>query len=210
MYTIENVAWYSIVTLRDTALENHLKELRKYYPDITVYTIDNNAGHYNIVPIAERYKSTVLTNTSILPLTINQTEWSKKLFKSHSVLCFSSDDVQIFEGGFIEKGLELINQGAEIVSFSGGEIQDPVAYMYTEKYFTDVGFNTSMPGKERTDEDLRNRVTQAYGNFPRIGEYWRNDVWEDGWRSRYVGNPHLDRCGKDDVNHKLSQMNIDF
>ena len=204
MYTIEHVAWYCVVTLRDSCLEHHLESLRKYYPDIPVYTIDNNAGHYDIKPIAERYNSTVLSNSSVLPLTINQTEWSKELFKSHPVLCFSADDVHIFEGGFIEKSLELINKDAEIVSFSTDG--DPVAYMYTERYFNDVGFNIGMPGKERTDVDLRERVNKAYGVFPYVGEYWQPT--EDCWRSRYVGNPHVGKFGKDDVNQKLDQMNI--
>ena len=206
MYTIENVAWYCVVTLRDSCLEYHLESLRKYYPDLPVYVIDNNAGHYDIKPIAEKYKSTVLSNPTVLPLTVNQTDWSKELFKSHLVLCFSADDVHIFEGGFIEKSLDLLNQGAEIVSFSTE--RDPVAYLYTEKYFKDVGFNTNMPGKECTDTDLKQRVMQAYGNFPQVGEFW--DVDANFWRSKYVGNPHQGIFGKDDVNEKLRQLNIKF
>jgi hypothetical protein len=206
MFTIEQVAWYTVVTLRDSCLGFHLASLREFYPDIPVYTIDNNVGYYgyNIAPIAEKYNSKILTNSEILPLTVNQTLWSKEMFKSHSVLCFSADDIQIFEGGFIEKGLDLINQGAEIVSFST-EL-DAVAYMYTERYFTDVGFNINMPGKEATDRDLKNRVTTAYGHFPRVGEYWQAD--ENFWRSRYVGNPHLNKFGKDNVTEKLREMGI--
>lgn len=204
MFTSEQVAWYNVVTLRDAALGFHLESLRKYYPDIPVYTIDNNAGHYDIRPIAEKYQANLLANQEILPLTVNQTIWSKELFKSHSVLCFSADDIQILEGGFVEKGLDLINQGAEIVSFSTEH--DAVAYMYTERYFTQVGFNTDMPGKEATDQDLRNRVTKAYGHFPQVGEYWQAD--ENFWRSRYVGNPHLNKFGKDDVNQKLRDLGI--
>jgi hypothetical protein len=204
MYTIENVGWYSIVTLRDSCLGHHLESLRKYYPNIPAYVIDNNAGNYDIRPIAEKYKTTVLSNQTVMPLTINQTNWSTELFKSHSILCFSADDITIFEGGFIEKSLDLINQGAEIVSFSTAV--DAVAYMYTKKYFTDVGFNISMPGKEMTNLDLQKRVEKAYEKFPHIGEYWRNS--EDHWRSRYVGNPHLNKFGKDDVNQKLDKLNI--
>ena len=70
-------------------------------------------------------------------------------------------------------------------------------------YFKEIGFNTSMPGKERTDEDLRNRVISAYGHFPQVGEYWSADP--DFWRSRYVGNPHIGKFGKDDVNKKLEE-----
>jgi hypothetical protein len=204
MYTIDNVAWYSVVTLRDSCLGHHLKSLRQYYPQLAVYTVDNNVGHYDISSIAAEYRSQVLTNEEILPLTVTQTRWSPFLFKSHKILCFSADDIQIFEGGFIERAVELVNQGAEIVSFSTD--QDPVAYMYTESYFNTVGFNIDMPGKERTDQDLRQRVIQAYGHFPQVGEYWRpNEVF---WRSRYVGNPHLNHYGKDDVNEKLRKMNI--
>ena len=208
MYTIENAAWYSVVTLRDSCLDCHLQGLRKYYPDIPVYTVDNNVGQYDITSIAEKYKSTVLYNTSILPLTVTQTNWSPELFKSHSVLCFGSDDVQFFEGGFIEAGLNLINQGAEIVSFATGS--DAIAYMYTEKYFTDVGFNIGMPGKEHTDQDLLRRVTAAYGHFPHVGEYWNDTTDSTCWRSRYVGNPHPGNYGKDDVNEKLRQLNINY
>ena len=204
MYTINNVAWYSISTLRDSCLEYHLQSLRKFYPTIPVYSINNNAGHYDIRPIAEKYKSNILSNSDILPLTVNQTTWSEKLFLSHQLLCFSADDILIFEGGFIEKSIDLINNGAEIVSFATA--QDPIAYMYTEKYFQNIGFNINMPGKEGTDKDLRNRVNKAYRNFPQVGEYWRADP--DFWRSRYVGNPHIEKFGKDDVNKKLKQMNI--
>ena len=211
MYTIENVAWYSVVTLRDTALENHLQGLRKFYPDLPVYTIDNNAGHYDISPIAERYNTKVLVNetTQPLPLTITQDNWSKELFKKHKVLCFSSDDIQIFEGGFIEKSLDLINQGDEIVSFSTE--RDAVAYMYTERYFKDVGFEITKPGKEYTGAHFLNAmVMNAYGKFPQVGEYWR---WQQDigcWRSRYVGNPAVGILGKDCVNEKLHDMGLPY
>ena len=206
MYSIENVAWYCVVTLRDSCLEYHLQSLRKFYPDLKVYVLDNNAGPYNITPIAEKYNCAVLANTGThpLPLTVTQDSWSKELFKSHSVLCFSADDIQIFEGGFIERSLDLLNQGSDIVSFATE--RDAVAYMYNEKYFTNVGFNVNMPGKEATDQDLKHRVITTYGTFPHVGEYWQSDT--DFWRSRYVGNPHMDKFGKDDVNKKLGQMNI--
>jgi hypothetical protein len=211
MYSIEDVAWYSVVTLRDTALEHHLKGLRKFYPSLSVYTIDNNAGHYDISPIAERYNVKVLVNetTQPLPLTITQDNWSKELFKKHKVLCFSSDDIQIFEGGFIEKSLDLINQGDEIVSFSTN--RDAVAYMYTERYFKDVGFEITKPGKEYTGaEFLEAMVMKAYGKFPQVGEYWR---WEQDigcWCSRYVGNPGVGIFGKDNVNEKLRDMGLPY
>lgn len=206
MYTIHNIAWYSVVTLRDACLEYHLKGLRQYYPNIVHYTIDNNAGHYNINPIAEKYQSIVLTNETILPLTVNQNIWSKELFKKHSILCFSADDILILDKGFIELGLDKINQGAEIVSFSTNV--DAIAFMYTENYFNNVGFNTGMPGKEMTNLDLQLRVEKAYKNFPQIGEYWKE--YEDGWRSKYVGNPHVGKFEKDDVNFKLKKLNIKF
>jgi hypothetical protein len=200
-YTMADAGWYSISTLRDQSLEYHLSSLRKFYPDITVYSVDNNVGKYNIRPVAEKYHSKVLTNTNLMPLTVNQDRWSRELFTAHRLLCFSADDVTVFEGGFIERAIDVINAGAEIVSFATE--QDPIAYIYTQRYFRDVGFNTSMPGKERTDLDLRNRVVGAYGHFPQVGEYWRADP--DFWRSRYVGNPHIGKFGKDDVNEKLEE-----
>jgi hypothetical protein len=200
-YTIDDIAWYSISTLRDSSLEYHLSSLRKFYPDITVYSVDNNVGEYNIVPIAEKYGSTILPNSTLLSLTMNQDRWSRELFKSHKLLCFSADDVTIFEGGFVERAIELVNAGADIVSFATE--QDPIAYIYTQQYFDTVGFNLDMAGKERTDIDLKNRVERAYGHFPQIGEYWRADP--DFWRSRYVGNPHIGKYGKDDVNEKLEE-----
>jgi hypothetical protein len=200
-YTLADVGWYSISTLRDQSLEYHLASLRKFYPDITVYSVDNNIGRYDIRPVAEKYSSKILLNDTLLSLTVNQTKWSQELFKSHRLLCFSADDVTVFEGGFIERAIELVNAGAEIVSFATE--QDPIAYIYTERYFRNVGFNIDMPGKERTDEDLRNRVVGAYGHFPQVGEYWRADP--DFWRSRYVGNPHIGKFGKDDVNEKLQE-----
>jgi len=200
-YTLADVGWYSISTLRDQSLEYHLASLRKFYPDVTVYSVDNNVGKYDIQPIAEKYHSKVLTNTYLMPLTVNQDTWSRELFTAHQLLCFSADDVTVFEGGFIERAIELVNAGAEIVSFATE--QDPIAYIYTQQYFNTVGFNINMPGKERTDEDLRNRVISAYGHFPQVGEYWSADP--DFWRSRYVGNPHIGKFGKDDVNEKLEE-----
>lgn len=206
MYTLNDVAWYSIVTLRDSCLEYHLQGLRQYYPNLVHYTIDNNAGRYNINDIADKHGSIVLTNETILPLTVNQTIWSKELFKKHPILCFSSDDIQILDGGFIELSLEKINQGNEIVSFSTNV--DAVAFMYIENYLSKVGFNTHMPGKEMTNNDLQARVETAYQNFPHVGEYWKE--YNDGWRSKYVGNPNVGRFGKDCVNTKLKNLNMRF
>lgn len=205
-YTLNDVAWYSIVTLRDSCLEYHLQGLRRYYPDLIHYTIDNNAGRYDINPIANKYQSTVLSNIEILPLTVNQTIWSKELFKKHSVLCFSADDIQILDKGFIELSLEKINQGAEIVSFSTNV--DAVAFMYTKNYLDKIGFNINMPGKEMTNNDLQARVETAYKHFPQVGEYWKE--YEDGWRSKYVGNPNVGKFGKDCVNTKLNKLNIKY
>jgi len=206
MYTLKDAAWYTVVTLRDSCLHYHLSSLRQHYPTIPCYVVDNNAGHYDISPIAAEHNCTVLTNTDPqpIPLTVNQTQWSTHLFKSHAVLCFSADDIHVFEGQFIERALDIINTGVDIVSFATDV--DAVAYMYTENYFKQVGFNVNMPGKEHTNIDLLSRVKQHYGNFHHIGEYWGPNA--DFWRSRYVGNPHMGRYGKDDVNAKLHQMNI--
>lgn len=205
MLTIDQVAWYTVVTLRDSCLSSHLSSLRKYYPTLPVYVIDNNIGQFNIAPIAEQYNATVLVNTTLRSLTENQTLWSQHLFELYPLLSFSSDDIQILEGGFVELALDKINSSKEIVSFSTD--RDPVAYMYTQKFFNDVGFNQLLLGKEDTDTDLIKRTRNHYGTLDSVGEFWRCD--NDSWSSRFVMNPRLGVFGKTDVNRDLEKLGLD-
>lgn len=205
MSTIDQVAWYTVVTLRDSCLDSHLSSLRKYYPTLPVYVIDNNIGQYNISPIAEKHNATLLVNPMLRSLTENQTVWSKHLFELYPVLSFSSDDVQVLEGGFIEMALDKINSENEIVSYSTD--RDPIAYMYTQKFFNDVGFNQQLLGKEDTDTDLIKRTRAHYGVLPSVGEFWRGD--NDCWSSRFVMNPKVGMYGKTDVNRDLEKLGLD-
>lgn len=201
--TLDDVAWYSVVTLRDQCLEHNLSTLRTHYPQIPAYVVDNNIGLYSIKDTAAKYGAQVLTNQELLSLTVNQTVWSKRLFEKHPLLCFSSDDVIILEGGFIERALEKINQNCHLVSFATD--RDPVAYMYDQTFFNELGFNTAIPGKEHTDIDLVNRVRAQWGTMESVGEYWQMN--QIGWHSRYVLNPHLGQFNKTDVNVDLRKLN---
>lgn len=202
---MKDLAWYCVVTLRDSCLDGHLRSLRTFYPNIPVYVIDNNDERYNIKDIAQRYSATVLTHKGILPLTVNQTKYSEQLFEMHKLLCFSSDDIEILHGGFIELAMDRVNQGSEIVSFATD--RDPVAYMYTEQFFNTVGFNQQLLGKEDTDTDLKKRCHAQYGKLDSVGEYWNND--NNSWHSRYVKNPAVGVFGKNCVNAALSAAGID-
>ena len=206
-YTFNDIAWYTVVTLRDSCLNNHLNSLKSYYPNLHTYIIDNNGEQFNLNPITSKYPlNTVLSNNkTIKPLTINQIEYSKILFEKHKILCFSADDILILEHGFIEKALEKINLGAHIVSFSTD--LDPVAYMYTEEFFNTVGFNPNLKGKESTDRDLIKRTKQYYGKLDFIGEFWREDN-NHSWYSKYVLNPAVGILGKTDVNMDLEKLGI--
>lgn len=204
-YRLEDAAWYCVVTLRDSCLAAHLATVRKFYPTIPIYVIDNNDGRYSIDAIAAAHNATVLKHQGIKPLTTNQTEYSLQLFQQHKLLCFSSDDIEVLEGGFIELAIERINQGSEIVSFSTDA--DPVAYMYTEQFFRELGFNTALLGKEMTDRDLIKRCQARYGKLDSVGEYWRED--RANWYSRYVKNPRVGEAGKNCVNQALSEIGIE-
>jgi hypothetical protein len=204
--TIDQIAWYTVVTLRRSCLDSHLSSLRKHYPQLTVYVVDNNAEQYNIDDIAEKYNAKLLKNgKELLSLTENQQRWSEQLFKDYQALCFSSDDIQILEGGFIELALERLNQGKDITSFSTDG--DPVAYMYNQRFFRELGFNQQLRGKEDTDTDLIKRTRAHYGSLDYVGEYWVND--DNSWRSRYVLNPRLGLYGKTDVNEDLESLGLD-
>lgn len=204
--TIDQIAWYTVVTLRDSCLNSHLSSLRTYYPDLTVYVIDNNAGQYNINDIAKKHNARVLSNgENLLSLTENQSIWSEYLFNQYAALCFSSDDIQILEGGFIELALSRLNQGQTICSFATDA--DPVAYMYNQQFFNELGFNQSLRGKEDTDTDLIKRTRACYGVLDSVGEYWVNK--ENSWHSRYVLNPRLGLYGKTDVNDDLERLGLD-
>jgi hypothetical protein len=203
-FTLDDFAWYVIVTLRDSCIEGHLQSLRKYYPAIKVYVVDNNIGKYDISKICEKYGAEQIINDDLLPLTMNQIKHSPVLFQKHKVLCFSSDDVVVLDRGFIERSMAALNQGKEIVSFSTDA--DPVAYAYTENFFKDVGFNDKLLGKECTDTELVRRTRNRYAEFPSVGMFWRGD--ERGWHSKYVLNPHCGVFGKTEVNQQLEDLGI--
>jgi hypothetical protein len=214
MLELKNIAWYAVVTLRDTCIGWHLERLRKFYPDIAVFVIDNNIGKFDIQPICKDYNVTILKNDSIKSITQNHNFWGGKLLEQFNALAFSSDDIYIFEGGFLEKSLDLINNhNKQIVSF--GTDRDPVAYLYTKQYYDEVSFNNSLNGKESSLDDLLNRTKAKYNEFPSIGEYWtdHHDLTNFNskfWRSRYVGNPHEGQMGKDDVNRKLRDLGLPY
>ena len=210
MIELKDVAWYCIVTLRDGCIEWHLERVRLFYPDIKVYVIDNNLHYFDISAKCEPFNVHIIKNTEILGVTQNQHRHSPFMFLEHKALAFSSDDIYIFEGGFIEKSLELINKGREIVSF--GTDRDPVAYLYTQKYYNEVGFDNNLIGKETSLDSLLSRTKKQYGRFDSVGEYWKdcqdpNSFDFNFWRSRYVGNPHLGKLNKTDVNINLQQIN---
>jgi hypothetical protein len=197
------IAWYVISTLRDTCIGLHLEGLRKHYPQIPVFVINNSAG--NLDQICETYVANQIKNETILSLTVNQINVSKMLFEDYDVLCFSADDIMILDGGFIEKSVKLLDQGCEIVSFSTD--QDPVAYCYTKKFFEEVGFNDKLLGKECTDTDLVRSVRNKYSSFPSVGEHWSSD--SRGHFSKYVLNPHVGQFGKTEVNQQLEDVGVD-
>lgn len=198
--------WYTVVTLRDSCIKEHIDRVRKYYPAIEIYVVDNCAEFYNIESFLKDYKNIkVIKNDIIYPLTFIQNIVSELLFKNYNNLFFASDDVMMLEGGFIEKSLEKIKNGAKIVSLSTDE--DPIAYVYNEDFFKEVGFNLKLYGKECTDTDLIKRVKSKYSSFESIGGFWTND--QNGWRSKYCLNPHVGKHGKTEVNQQLENLNLE-
>jgi hypothetical protein len=207
MYTIDDVCWYVIVTLRDDFILRCVESFRRFYPRVQLLIVDNCGEELDvskIVPEDDCTKVIKFSKKLINSLTHNQNVISYVFLNKHKLMGFSADDVVFIRGGFIEAAIELLNDEAEIVSLATD--QDPVAYVYSKEFYDKVGFNMKLMGKERTDVDIVRRTKAAYGKFWHVGENWFRYGGTGGgdWRSKYVHHICWDQC----VTKKLSERGI--
>lgn len=218
-YRLDDIAAFTIVTLRQNHWQSHRDSIKKFYDNIRYHIVINGIDyrdflfddllhqpaprHLDWATIYGSDTRYIIETKNIYPLNFLLNRVGNILFKYNDILLFAADDVEYIAPGFLEEGLELINNGATIVSLATSK-DSGVAFMFTEQLIKDIGpFNEKLLGKECTDNDLENRVKNYYGDFPSIGRFWFPEP-EHGWISKYIKHPH-----KSDINERLEELGID-
>jgi tRNA G46 methylase TrmB len=204
MYTIKDVYWYIIVTLRDIHIRDCIDSFKAYYPDVPIVVVDNCGKYLDISKSVSQYSHVEVFKTpKIQPLTVNQNQISQNLFSKYKVLGFCSDDVKFIKEGFIELALKRLNEkNCDFVSLTTDK--DPVAYLYNENLWKRIGgFNENLSGKANTDLEIVTTLKKVYGSCPHIGGKWHKH--KEGWKSNYVLHLHGVHC----VEKHLRKLGMD-